>query len=361
MFASPSIGAAPTFQPSLFEAWNVFLCAGDEARTPTSTEYTYFDLVTAPPLDGGNDGLARRLRGLLLESAVKALAENRVTIDTARSIGLTALELAYAPSVGTAEKYRKESSRFFRHLRACGVEFVDEIQHDHIESFVWSATRRNGSLRDVSASTASNRQSILRSLFRELERLGVTIEHGLLGESIQRENADPTRLLTSVEIDHLRSNCTGGYTFTRDPLLLALSEAGGSATEIAAVRGADLDLSTGTVTFPGPLARSAPLTNWGVGILRLINAEKPFNPEQRVAVGRGIGPNRGAHSVSVGLYKLLRDAGLGRDHSVSARSIRLTFARHVFERDGIEAAARFLGSDSLDATARAIGHEWRVA
>ena len=38
---------------------------------------------------------------------------------------------------------------------------------------------------------------------------------------------------------------------------------------------------------------------------------------------------------------------------------RLTAARQVLERDGIEAAARFLGSPSLDHTAEALAHDWR--
>ena len=43
---------------------------------------------------------------------------------------------------------------------------------------------------------------------------------------------------------------------------------------------------------------------------------------------------------------------------VSARSIRLTTAREVLRTDGIEAAARFLGSPSLDSTAAALNHDW---
>lgn len=51
----------------------------------------------------------------------------------------------------------------------------------------------------------------------------------------------------------------------------------------------------------------------------------------------------------------MRDAGLSRVPKVSGRSIRLYHALAVFERDGIGAAVRFLGNQSVDLTMRALG------
>ena len=56
----------------------------------------------------------------------------------------------------------------------------------------------------------------------------------------------------------------------------------------------------------------------------------------------------------------LRDAGLGRVPGVTAKSIRLGVAQQVLHSDGLEAAARFLGSRSLDGTAASLRYEWSV-
>ena len=45
---------------------------------------------------------------------------------------------------------------------------------------------------------------------------------------------------------------------------------------------------------------------------------------------------------------------------MTVRSIRFAAARKVFEAEGIEAAARFLGTPSLDTAADAVGYDWRA-
>ena len=65
-----------------------------------------------------------------------------------------------------------------------------------------------------------------------------------------------------------------------------------------------------------------------------------------------------AHSVSWRLHRILREAGLN-DPDITARSVRLTEAHRVLHTEGIAAAARFLGSPSLDATAEMLNHQWR--
>jgi integrase len=255
----------------------------------------------------------------------------------------------------------KEASRFFKQLQASGVEFFDEIEPDHADAFFWSASTFRGRLSDVSVTTASNRQSILRSVLRELDHLGITPAADLLGPSIQRGHAEPARLLTDSEVQRIRNECTGGFLFTFAPWFVALSEAGGTATEIAEIRGQDVALDRGVIRFGGRNERYGPLSDWGIATLRLVVAQQLLVDDTRVCCGDDLGPVRAAHSVTAGMHRILRDAGFARDRQVSARSIRHTFARKVLEESGIEAAALFLGSDSLDATARALAHEWRVA
>ena len=78
-----------------------------------------------------------------------------------------------------------------------------------------------------------------------------------------------------------------------------------------------------------------------------------------VAVTAGSIPARAAHSVTVRLGQILRDAGISDRVGVTARSFRLTTARRIFDGESIEAAARFLGAVSLDTVADALGHDWR--
>ena len=65
-----------------------------------------------------------------------------------------------------------------------------------------------------------------------------------------------------------------------------------------------------------------------------------------------------AHVVTVQTREVLIDAGLGSVAGLTPRSIELGAARILFG-DDIVGAARWLGSASLDATARALGVDWR--
>ena len=306
-------------------------------------------------------GLLQHQRMLLLVAALSAMDADRIPLATVRALGLNALQLQYSETPGTEAKYVKEGTRFFKQLQASGVEFFDEIEPDHADAFFWSASTFRGRLSDVSATTASNRRSIIQSLLRELEHLGITPACDLLGPSIQRGHAEPARLLTDREMQRIRNECTGGFLFTFAPWFVALSEAGGTAAELAEVRSNDVDLDQGVVRFSGRSARYGPLSDWGVNTLRLVIAQQPLVDDKRVCCSDDLGSERAAHNIAAGMHRILRDAGFARDRQVSARSIRHTFAQRVLEESGIEAAALFLGSDSLDATARALAHEWRVA
>ena len=78
-----------------------------------------------------------------------------------------------------------------------------------------------------------------------------------------------------------------------------------------------------------------------------------------LCVSEDLSVERAAHCVTVRLGDVLRDAGLRRTPGVTARSLRLTTAAEVFEESGLIAAARFLGSLSLDSTAAALNFDWR--
>ena len=341
------------------------LCAVREIPTPLF-DIVQFELFGT--VDTSSTSRARtsceslhQRRLLLLVAALRAMNADRIALATTRSLGLNALQLQYSGAPSTVSKYVNEAARFFTQLEASGVEFFDEIEPEHADTFFWSASVVSGRLSDVSATTASNRRSIIQSLLRELEHLGITPSADLLGPPIHRNPTEPARLLTHHEMQRIRNECTGGFLFTFAPWFVALSEAGATAAEIAEVRGADVDLDHGVVRFHGRNARHGPLSTWGIDTLGLVIAQSPLVDDQRVCCGADLSPERAAHSVTAGMHRILRNAGFARDRQVSARSIRYTFARRVLDESGIESAALFLGSESLDATARALAHEWWVA
>ena len=166
--------------------------------------------------------------------------------------------------------------------------------------------------------------------------------------------------MTPEEARRVKEHADAGLLGSRRSLLVVFSFAGGTATEVAGVRMGDVNLDEATVAFRGTYPRVNPLDEWGVSrVARFVRNRAPIPADHPICVTGRVRPERAAHSVTVRLRDVLRDAGLSDREGVSARSIRLTTARGLLETDGIEAAARFLGSPSLDNTAAALGHKWR--
>jgi len=176
----------------------------------------------------------------------------------------------------------------------------------------------------------------------------------------RRARKKPTRPLNDDEARLVEVFAVSGFIESARPLLVAFAFAGGTAAEIAAVRVGDVDLRDATVSFRGKAARTNPLGGWSQRtVARFIEHNPPSEEGALFCVSGRTDELRAAHSVTVRLGEVLRDAGISGRAGVSARSIRLTAARRVLETDGIEAAARFLGSVSLDTAADALGHDWR--
>ena len=180
------------------------------------------------------------------------------------------------------------------------------------------------------------------------------------GERIERADPDvSSRPLTGQQLLRVCALAEAGTAASRKPLLVALSSAGGSAAQVAAVRAQDVDLGAGTVTFAGSYARVCALDEWSVRVIARYLRANPTAPGERLCVKADTPPQRAVESVSIRLWRIIKDAGLASRCGISPRSIRLTAARGVLERDGIVAAARFLGSPSLDNTAELLGHDWQ--
>lgn len=289
----------------------------------------------------------------------RTMSRGACGLHQAEELALAGLAAHHSASAKTRVKAVAMARRFFRYARARGLVDLEELSADLVEDFLWAPATRHGHLTDVSATTASNRQSHLRTTFRILHDAGV-LGTNPIGPSITRSYGEPSRPLSAVEMDRLRTQSTGGLVATAAPLLVAFSEAGCSAGEVASVTMDDLDLETGRLRIRGDHERLNPLTSWGrdavVRCLRL----RAVGPGLPLCVRADLDIDGAAHSVTVRLRKLITAAGMGSRSGVTPRSISLTAAHDVLQKHGIEAAARFLGNDSLDATARSLHHQWKA-
>ena len=278
-------------------------------------------------------------------------------------LAVEAVDARYA-NTRTAEMVVGNVHRLFRYLQASGAVTVSDVTCDLVLGWCWAARPdRAGRLGSVSASTARQRQWIALVCLEELARLGASVDPAaLVGPRIARPGPDASaRPLTDAEFVSARDCSDSELVTSRRPVIFAMACAGGTASEIAALRRGDINFADGAVTFTGDAARTNPLDEWSAAIARRWLLSQPQAPalDALVCVRQATDLARGARSVSMRLGGVLRDAGLGDRAGVTPRSIRLTTARRVLEIDGIEAAARFLGAVSLDTVAASLDHDWR--
>ena len=250
----------------------------------------------------------------------------------------------------------------FAHLERRAALWPD-VTGDLTLEWCWSQIRRkDGTLCEPSLNTARNRQRTARAAFTQAAKLGAQVDpDAAAGDRIKRADPDvPTRPLSDRQLQRVCAVAEAGTAASKKPVLVALSLAGAAAAEAAAVRAQDIDLAAGTVTLLGPCKRVCALDEWSVRVIaRYLRANPDTAPHERLCVKADTPPQAAVQSVSIRLWKIIKQAGLASRGGISPGSIRLTAARGVLECDGIIAATRFLGSASLDNTAEALGHDWQ--
>ena len=263
----------------------------------------------------------------------------------------------------TLQKLTRNVVWLFGFLAICGVTRWREVTAELTLRWCWAGIRGSDGLwRDASVSTARNRQWVAQTVFAIAANLGAQIDpHTAAGPKIVRKppaaRAGP---VTDSEFRRIRGNADPGGAPSRQSVAVAVSSSGATAIEAGDVRRQDIDLKFKTVTFTGPAARVCALDEWSAqAIARYLRAHPDTAPDERLCVAATTPPEFAAQSISTRLCSVINQAGFADRPDISGRSIRLTAARQVLERDGIEAAARFLGSPSLDNTAEAIGYDWQ--
>ncbi len=267
---------------------------------------------------------------------------------------IEAVRARYIANVSTAEKASQEAARLLKYLASVALIW-DCVVSETVAN--WCGTARpdsKGAYRQVAPNTASNRAWVARSVLEAAQALGAGIDAAsLLGEMPKREASESAmRPLTENESRLVRGSAKGGMITTDLPLLVALSSAGATASEIATVTAADIDPVRGFVRLPGAKgirARINPLDDWGQREARFqLRNRSNVAATLPLCVTAGLPLERAKHSVTVRLRKVLEAAGISHRPGVVPRSIRHTTAHRIAHAHGIIAATAFLGVDSVD-------------
>ena len=247
----------------------------------------------------------------------------------------------------TLKKLTRNVAWLFGFLAICGVTWWREVTAELTLRWCWAGVQgSDGSWRDASVSTARNRQWVAKTVFAIAADLGAQIDpHTAAGPKIERKppaaRAGP---VTDSEFSRIRGHADPGGTPSRRSVAVAVASSGATATEAGNVRRQDVDLKARTVRFSGPAARVCALDEWSAQtIARYLRAHPDTAPDERLCVAPTTPPEFAAQAITTRLCSVVNQAGFADRRDISGRSIRLTAARRVLARDGIEAAARFLG------------------
>ena len=323
-------------------------------------------VVPASIQDSAGLVCGRRAPAPARRRALEALARSEADLSSAWT------EVAVEVMVGIADAYlftERPLNRFanmmasmFADFEMRGVTRLRDVTGELTLEWCWSPVRDpDGSVREPARNFARDRQWVARAAFKAAAQRGAQVDpNTAAGERIKRDDPDvPTRPLSDQELDRVCAHVDAGTAASRRPLLVALYRSGGSAPEAAAARARDVDLDAGTVTFLGERARVCALDEWSTRAIARYLRANPTAPHERLCVKADTPRDAAVDSVSIRMWKIIKEAGFSSRSGISPRSTRLASARQVLESEGIVAAARFLGSPSLDNTAEALGHYWQ--
>jgi integrase/recombinase XerC len=269
----------------------------------------------------------------------------------------------------TGGRFTREIDLFVARAVLEGVDSVSGVTAELVAAFCGEAVQgRDGSWRTPAASTRRTRRAAIRWLFRWLRHEGICVADPTIDVKVSEDAVAGPRPLTDVEVAECRLMSDRTLSQTRLPACWALAEATLTTGEMSRLVVGDVDLVSGTVDTPGlsrgPVARTVPLTDWGAAALarrveELVGGGGDASTPVVYRSGRSL--NGGGATAGQAINRILTYAGLSNDPSATAKSVIAWRARKAFEQSGrIEAAARLIGSSSLDATARLIGLDWTV-
>lgn len=278
-------------------------------------------------------------------------------------VALRQLHRLYDPGSETGKKAAADLPYMFNFFEGLGLEEWGDVDQDSAQAWFRAPVEHDGEFAESSDNTARGRQWLARLAFTVVAELGAQIDPAsVVGAKIQQgPPAATARPLRKGELARVCAFADAGLEPTMMTMSVAVSLASASAPEAAEVLVKHIHLDTKTITLTGPAARTVPLEGWPAEVIgRYLAAHPELGPDDLLCVTSTTAPARRARSVLNQLCRVLRNAGFASYPDVSGRSLRLTAARAAFDRDNnLEAAARLLGSPSLDNTAAAIRYDWR--
>lgn len=319
-------------------------------------------LVAGPQFDAGV-AFPSLARAVLAAQALGMSGDDRIEAWAAAI--LAGLDGFCAANPATADKAIEVVQRFLRYRPTRDVVLVRQIASEITQEFCWVARPdRWGRHRPVLPATARSRRRAVGVLFRVADTLGLDINSARLledplGSTPPQETARP---LTPDETRAVKACADAVPRASTRPATVALAHSGGTPAEIAAVSRRDIDLEQRTVRFRGTAPRTNTLGEWGSRVLgdRLGHLQA-LDEAEPLCVAPALPTHRAIHSITARLHDVLIDAGIAGRTGVTPASIRLTTAAAIAQQRDIAAAARFLGSRSLDRTAAALRWDWEQA
>ena len=255
----------------------------------------------------------------------------------------------------TIKKQASVIRQFGRFAKSAGVEHVDDLSPGLFAGFIAAPTRqKNGRYAKASERTMATRQSMMRSFTDHLVEHGIWNGEPLIGKPIPRGTATSARPANQSELDTIKTFAEPGFDIGRRSAIIALRLSGGSARDVANTRCGDINLEQRTVTFEN---RVNPLDDWAHEQLAAIINDQPSTELVCVTPKNLDAPDwldNAAQSVTVRTARILAEAGLS---DLTPTSVERGAALARFG-DDLRAAACFLGSTSLDATARNLNIVW---
>jgi site-specific recombinase XerD len=269
----------------------------------------------------------------------------------------TAMWLGRNPAATTQARVGDLLVRFAAWLRSAGVTSLTDVTIGHCDAFVAAPTRRRT---PPAAQTMDLRRTAIRALYREVRELDPSIEDPTRHLELPSRTRRGTRPLTDHEIERVRTTAIGDTrNAARTSIAVALAESTATTGEIAHLRWVHVDLAAHTVALPGASPVTARHGRLNRHAHQTLIRHRPSDATADAFVLPAT--NTGQHATQAAITNLFRRlllaAGL-TDAAVRPSSIRLWAARTILRDDGIEAAARALGLNSLDAVAEALGHDW---
>lgn len=290
------------------------------------------------------------------------------SLDTALQAVTGAWIADGALSAQTLDKFGLLARRFVRFAAAHNVTTLAAVDRALVAKFVAAkGLTRQGVVSEAAIATMHNRRATLRAFYRTARRLQLTLDDPTIDVTIPARASSARRPLTDDEAALVRLFAEHA-TPTRHAATVALLLAGATTAELGHLTAADLDRRSATVRVHGSSKhrpRTLPLDAWSLRVLgeradHLTRRLPASSPSPVLCTGAGGSEAHKQARVCVNVREILTRAGLSDDSGIKPASLTAYAARREFDRtQRIEAAARLIGSSSLDTTAAHIGYHWQ--